>query len=130
MNLESHKRYMRYADLPYLNRNLAGEKICVWCGCPLTGRKTRWCGQKCIDEYCLRNNGDTLRRRVHERDQGICADCGADCNSESGYSHRYGTWHAHHVNPVHRGGGACDLDNMVTLCVDCHKARHRTRTHK
>ncbi|OVA00749.1 SNF2-related [Macleaya cordata] len=30
-------------------------------------------------------------------------------------------WHADHIIPVHRGGGECNLDNMRTLCVACHR---------
>lgn len=29
-------------------------------------------------------------------------------------------WHADHILPVFRGGGACEMDNLRTLCVACH----------
>jgi len=32
-------------------------------------------------------------------------------------------WDAHHIVPLSRGGGI-GLDNLVTLCVECHKRRH------
>lgn len=31
-------------------------------------------------------------------------------------------WDADHIVPVVEGGGECDLDNLRTLCVWCHKA--------
>jgi len=32
-------------------------------------------------------------------------------------------WHMDHKKPVFKGGGECGLDNLVTLCVLCHKAK-------
>src|SRR5262249_38303914 len=34
-------------------------------------------------------------------------------------------WDADHILPVAAGGGECDLSNMRTLCLKCHRARHR-----
>src|SRR5581483_7715613 len=30
-----------------------------------------------------------------------------------------------HILPVASGGGECDLSNMRTLCLKCHRERHR-----
>ena len=32
-------------------------------------------------------------------------------------------WDADHIVPVAAGGGECDLSNMRTLCLKCHRAR-------
>jgi 5-methylcytosine-specific restriction endonuclease McrA len=32
-------------------------------------------------------------------------------------------WDADHVIPVIEGGGECDLSNMRTLCLKCHRAQ-------
>lgn len=32
-------------------------------------------------------------------------------------------WQADHIKPVAEGGGACDLDNIQTLCTPCHKRK-------
>ena len=55
-----------------------------------------------------------LRRRVLTRDRHKCLDC-----------HRQGLQRVevHHVKHL-RDGGSDDLENLVTLCYDCHKARH------
>ena len=29
-------------------------------------------------------------------------------------------WNADHIVPVFRGGGACGLENLRTLCTPCH----------
>ena len=38
---------------------------------------------------------------------------------------RSSAWDADHVVPVAEGGGECDLDNLRTLCLRCHKAATR-----
>jgi hypothetical protein len=32
-----------------------------------------------------------------------------------------GLWDADHIIPVKDGGGQCGLENIRTLCIDCHK---------
>jgi 5-methylcytosine-specific restriction enzyme A len=39
-----------------------------------------------------------------------------DCRSSSGH-----TWEADHIVPVIEGGGECDLSNLRTLCLPCHR---------
>jgi hypothetical protein len=34
---------------------------------------------------------------------------------------RRSLWDADHVLPVAEGGGECDLDNLRTLCLLCHR---------
>lgn len=36
-------------------------------------------------------------------------------------SYRYVFWDMDHVVPVVEGGGECDLSNLRTLCIPCHK---------
>lgn len=45
---------------------------------------------------------------------------------------RKSLWDADHILPVCEGGGECDLENIRTLCLACHKdvtyrLRHRLR---
>ncbi len=52
------------------------------------------------------------RYRIYERDNYTCRLCGQ----------RGGQLHAHHVVPVWADPSrACDLNNIVTLCVSCHR---------
>lgn len=92
----------------------------------------------------------SLRRRVFERDRGICALCGVDSavlgavlarewrrvklahtprqrEERAGFRRRYrwyfrrtSYWDADHIIPVVEGG-ECTLENMRTLCVPCHQ---------
>jgi 5-methylcytosine-specific restriction endonuclease McrA len=36
---------------------------------------------------------------------------------------RKSLWDADHLLPVAEGGGECDLSNLRTLCLKCHRAR-------
>jgi len=76
---------------------------------------------------------------VFKRDRGVCAECGLDTEklrrrfrrlsrserrkeaARLGVNTTRALWHADHIVPVVEGGGECDLDNMRTLCISCHK---------
>jgi hypothetical protein len=76
-----------------------------------------------------------------DRDGGVCAQCGIDTVAlrrdmrrldfaarrkflkEWGLREgsRKSLWDADHIVPVAEGGGQCDLANMRTLCLKCHR---------
>jgi len=41
---------------------------------------------------------------------------------------RYALWDAHHKNEVAKHGPAESIDEIVTLCIACHKAEHGKKT--
>jgi 5-methylcytosine-specific restriction enzyme A len=104
------------------------------------GRFT-FCSHYCVHEWKLRTQPAYLREQVFERDGGICARCGVDTIAASRqlrYSRgarraallahwglkrrtRKSLWDADHILPVSEGGGECDLDNIRTLCLRCHR---------
>ncbi|GAA1930825.1 hypothetical protein GCM10009716_42800 [Streptomyces sodiiphilus] len=57
-----------------------------------------------------------LRHQVLGRDNKTCQDCGATPGQGS-------VLQVHHKLPVHQGG-TNDMDNLVTLCSNCHGGRH------
>ena len=73
-------RYKKYRA-PFLDRNHAGEKICIMCGKPLTGRKQTWCGDpQCWQLQWIRSGDQSeMRRYLFEKEKGICQRCGTDC---------------------------------------------------
>lgn len=108
-------------------------------------RRFTFCSEYCVHEWKLRTQPAYLRERVLERDGGICAGCGVDTLAEARrmrYARgarraellrhwglrtrtRRSLWDADHIVPVAEGGGECDLGNIRTLCLRCHRAATR-----
>jgi len=59
------------------------------------------------------------RMNVFRRDDFECAGCGEVDETETG-----GGLEAHHIQPIHDGGGH-ELDNLITLCQECHVLTHK-----
>ena len=88
------------------------------CGKKLTGRKKRWYSKECsqkalITFYIVKGDTKAIRDLLYSKEQGYCRSCGV-------YDEN---WHADHIIPVHKGGGACGIENFQTLCTDCHKEK-------
>lgn len=54
---------------------------CRNCAQPVPSGRRNWCGQRCVDDYLLRNSPAVARRAVFKRDRGVCALCGRDCEA-------------------------------------------------
>ena len=90
----------------------------------------------CTNGSC-RTDAGYLREQVYLRDRGVCALCGLDTEAlrkdkrkldyaarrrfEKDWGGRRHLWDADHIVPVAEGGGECDLSNMRTLCLQCHR---------
>ena len=61
---------------------------------------------------------DKRRLTVFKRDQWECRGCEFTPDEKNGEG-----LHAHHVTPISEGGGH-SLDNLMTLCEDCHVGVH------
>jgi 5-methylcytosine-specific restriction endonuclease McrA len=61
-----------------------------------------------------RDKWDETRFAVYDRDDYTCQECG-QTNCEV---------HAHHIEFVSNGGAKYDMENLVTLCKDCHMSIH------
>ena len=57
-----------------------GERLCAWCGEPLSGRKIRWCGKsECIESFRIaKGDMSIISPLIWKRDKGICQICGRD----------------------------------------------------
>lgn len=95
-----------------------------------------------MHEWKLRTQPGYVREKVLERDRGICSACRVDtlaagrqlrfsrgARRKELLAHwglrkrtRKSLWDADHIVPVAEGGGECDLDNIRTLCLRCHRA--------
>ena len=143
MTDESRKRtlpggYVRKEDLP---TGASGRALCRWCSLEVPPGRRTFCSEWCVDQWRLRTDSGYLRDRTFARDRGVCAICATDTHGEylrlkksrgeakqrllSSWGlktlTRRSLWDADHVVPVVEGGGACDLDNIRTLCLRCHR---------
>jgi 5-methylcytosine-specific restriction endonuclease McrA len=127
-----------------LERNAEGFPVCRWCGTEVPKPRRTFCSDACVHQWKLRTDPGYLREKVFERDGGVCAQCGVDTvairrdmrkldyAARKKFLKQWGLregsrkslWDADHVLPVAEGGGQCDLSNMRTLCLKCH--RHAT----
>jgi 5-methylcytosine-specific restriction protein A len=118
-----------------------GRALCRWCTLEVpVGRRT-FCSDWCVDEWRLRTDTSYLRERTFQRDKGVCSLCGTDTvaafqdlKRKRGLARqrlllawgmktltRSTLWDADHIVPVAEGGGQCDLSNIRTLCLRCHR---------
>ena len=129
------------ADRATLPKGQNGRCLCRWCDLEVPAGRLSFCSNWCVEEWRLRSDPGYLRERVLERDRGICAVCGLDCIAElhrvkklRGIGRRKAMldwqmrkrktlWDADHIVPVAEGGGECDLSNVRTLCLKCHRMR-------
>jgi 5-methylcytosine-specific restriction enzyme A len=125
-------------DLP---KGPNGRALCRWCNLEVPRGRFTFCSEWCVEEWKLRTDPGYIREKLLERDHGVCACCGLNCLEEFrrikrlrglarskaiaqwGTRGRKSLWDADHVIPVAEGGGECDLSNMRTLCLRCHRAR-------
>ena len=130
-----------YADRATVPKGQNGRGLCRWCQLEVPPRRFTFCSEWCVHEWRLRTDPGYLRDQVFARDKGKCALCGVDARTayfdlkRSRGTHRIkmlarwglksinrkSLWDADHVVPVVEGGGECDLANLRTLCVICHR---------
>ncbi len=137
-----------------LDRGPCGRPLCRWCQLEiLAPRRRTFCSAYCVHQWRLRSDPGYLRDQVFARDRGLCALCATDTVAAyrelkrsrgkaraealalwglASPAARRSLWDADHLLPVAEGGGQCDLDNLRTLCLPCHREqtadlRHRLR---
>jgi 5-methylcytosine-specific restriction endonuclease McrA len=139
----SKLRVMRggFVDPKDLPKGPNGRNLCRWCGLEVPKVRRTFCSDYCVNEWRLRTDMGYLRDQVLARDKGICAECGIDTEAEwrrikklhgkrrrealakwgLKSRSRRSLWDADHIVPVAEGGGECDLENIRTLCLNCHR---------
>lgn len=118
-----------------------GRALCRWCQLEVPKGRLTFCSDWCVHEWKLRSDPGYLRAKVLARDKGQCAHCELDCVAEwhrikrmpwhrrrqaleqwgLAPKQRSSLWDADHILPVAEGGGECDLSNLRTLCLRCHR---------
>ena len=120
-----------------------GLPLCRWCDLEIIAKRRRtFCSDYCVHQWRLRTDPGYLRDQVFARDRGRCAACHIDTVAAYAalrrargparaaglrlygmktISSRRSLWDADHILPVAEGGGQCDIDNIRTLCLLCHR---------
>ena len=129
---------VKAAELP---KGVEGRALCRWCSLEVPKGRQTFCSAFCVEEWRLRSNPGYLREKTLNRDKGMCASCGVDTLAAwlelrrsrgpkrlKMLAHwglksltRKTLWDADHIVPVIEGGGECDLENIRTLCLLCHR---------
>lgn len=130
-----------WVDRKNIPRGANGRGLCRWCSLEVPRGRFTFCSEFCVHEWKLRSQPAYLREQVLKRDRGICAACHIDTIAAARrlrYSRgagrrallaywglkqrtRKSLWDADHIVPVAEGGGQCDLENLRTLCLRCHR---------
>lgn len=113
--LISEKDYLTCSAVSLTNLHAGVYKgvIQLWQGNPIPPWKRSEKQQRNSSVYTR------WREKVFERDDYTCQICGK----------RGGDLNAHHIKPFARYPELrTDLDNGITLCVDCHKKAHKKET--
>jgi 5-methylcytosine-specific restriction enzyme A len=134
-----------WIDRKNVPRGPNGRGLCRWCSLEVPKRRFTFCSEYCVHEWKLRSQPAYLREEVFRRDRGVCASCGVDTIAAlrrlkrsrglnravllrhwaCGKRMRKSLWDADHILPVVEGGGECDLENIRTLCLLCHRVATR-----
>lgn len=101
---------------------LRDEKVarpfCQWCGAELSNRRRRYCDEDheklWVQNILLREAFWFQRKKALERDKYACRHCGV--TAKKGL-------HVHHIVPRSQGGSNY-VDNLMTLCKECHIEIH------
>ncbi len=94
------------------------KKICAYCFKPKQDGRVRFCSDECRKEFSQRfsyviESWFSLRNEALERDGYKCKKCGREASEVD------------HITEIADGGGAWSLDNLQSLCNDCHKEKTR-----
>ena len=108
------------------------DGYCKWCGKKIENkRRKEYCSKECSLAFgratVWQRGRDPYSLRILYRDSFICQDCGkflAYKNSCGIYVPIDDDAEVHHIKPVADGGGD-EPGNLITLCADCHKIRHK-----
>ena len=82
MTTERHNARAFAANPDAKQRGPNGRVLCRWCGTETEPPRRTFCGDECVEEWNVRNSASHARRRVFERDQGVCRLCRIDTRQQ------------------------------------------------
>lgn len=123
----------KYGDrIFYLAPNYVEPQHCKWCNKELTGRRTSFCcdehSQYFSNITVWHRGRDPYSLRILYRDNFTCQHCGEFHAFKNEFNVFVpiddGKLNVHHILPVSKGGGD-EPENLITLCINCHKQAHK-----
>jgi 5-methylcytosine-specific restriction endonuclease McrA len=135
--------YGDYVRAPCIKHKDLSFELCGYCGNQITGgRLSR--GLRSCSPACNKKLGGAwahhtemkereqkgkrpmffwwkIRSECFERDEYKCRGCGTDITEH--IKRGFKPPEAHHIIPISKGGSN-QVDNLKTLCYDCHKLEH------
>lgn len=118
-----------------LPRGPNGRALCRQCNTEVPPKRLSFCSDKCVEIWRIRSQPSYVRVKLYERDKGVCAVCGTDCQAlvreleklDDYYDrHRYkGGWGYLYPEVVRKNEKL-----MVALqqhCISVHRWVHRRR---
>lgn len=95
--------------------NNDGKYLCRVCGGVLTGRKTSFCGRRCLRDFFMLTDWQRVRKVVYYRDGGECIKCGKRVGLDN--------FHVDHIIPISKGGAEWELSNLELSCPGCNLSK-------
>lgn len=130
-----YEAYRQYGNKVYQNKpKYVMDGYCQWCGKQITNsRRKSFCSNECSKKFndatVWHRGRGTYAMHILYRDNFTCQDCGqfkALLNEHDIYVPIDAGLEIHHVIPVSEGGGD-EPENLITLCHECHMARHHKK---
>ena len=82
------------------------------------------------DPFYHRKEWKRIRELALQRDRGMCRDCMERMKSETGFRPHRATMVHHLIPRSERPDLELELDNLLSLCAECHEKRHPERRDK
>lgn len=94
--------------------NEKGEKLCLNCEKPITGRRKRYCSERCAYEFSSRFLSQTAFKEMIIKKRGYrCEKCGKE-TKELIFDH---------IVPIELGGEIFSENNVQLLCYECNRKK-------
>lgn len=128
-------RRVGYIRLGQFKPRVDNEGIhCLNCDAVLTGRRRRYCSDKCTHEFWTKHNWGLLRQKMIIHSKFTCAKCGYHIEVEKDPSGRFESkyWDVvsefivDHIVPIFEGGEEFDEANLQVLCKECNKKKTKS----
>ena len=98
-----------------LRKEAASRHQCANCGKALTGNQLYYCSETCKAEFYDRHptsiSWNDMRQKALDRDLNKCVKCGKTADEVD------------HIMEIWEGGPEFDMDNLQSLCHECHVAK-------